>query len=99
MFSIHCPYCQESREQIEFSPTGEAFIDRPKNPESLSDKEWANYVFYRSNHKGDHWEQWVHTHGCRKYFLVERSTISHQVLRTAPMEDAAAIRKQLKDNK
>ena len=84
MLLIHCPYCKESRDQREFSPAGEAFIARPKNPEGISDEEWADYVFYRTNHKGNHWEQWVHANGCRKYFLVERSTISHKILQVAP---------------
>ena len=84
MLLIHCPYCKESRDQSEFSPAGEAFIARPKNPEGISDDEWADYVFYRTNHKGNHWEQWVHANGCRKYFLVERSTISHQILQVVP---------------
>ena len=38
MFSIHCPYCKEPRDQNEFSPAGEAFIARPENPEALSDE-------------------------------------------------------------
>ena len=84
MFLIHCPYCNEEREQEEFSPAGEAFIARPEAPENISDEAWADYVFYRTNHKGDHWEQWVHTSGCRKYFMVERSTIAHEILRVAP---------------
>jgi len=84
MLLIHCPYCKEARDQSEFSPAGEAFIARPESPEGISDEEWADYVFYRTNHKGNHWEQWVHTNGCRKYFLVERSTISHQILQVAP---------------
>ena len=45
MFLIDCPYCKEARDQNEFSPAGEAFIARPKNPEQLSDDEWADYVF------------------------------------------------------
>ncbi len=83
MFLINCQYCKESRDQNEFSAAGEAFIERPQNPEALTDEEWADYVFYRTNHKGDHWEQWVHTSGCRKYFLVKRSTISHEVKEVA----------------
>ena len=65
---------------IKASPAGE-------NPEALSDEEWADYVFYRTNLKGDHWEQWVHTSGCRKYFLVKRSTISHEVIEVATFEE------------
>ena len=87
MFLIKCPICDEKREQGEFSYAGEAFITRPKKPESISDDEWADYVFYRTNNKGDHWEQWVHTYGCRKYFLVKRSTISHKVLQVAKLDE------------
>ncbi|MGE4570482.1 MAG: sarcosine oxidase subunit delta [Gammaproteobacteria bacterium] len=83
MFLIHCPYCNEEREQCEFSPAGEALIVRPEVPEDISDEAWADYVFYRTNHKGDHWEQWVHSNGCRKYFMVERSTITHEILKVA----------------
>ncbi len=79
MFEIYCPYCKEHREEGDFTPAGEAFIGRPIDPESLSDEQWADYVFYRSNHKGEQWEQWVHTAGCRKYFLVRRSTIDHSI--------------------
>ncbi len=84
MLLLYCPYCKEDREQSEFSVAGEAFIARPKNPEAISDEDWADYVFYRTNLKGNHWEQWVHTHGCRKYFILKRSTITHEILQVAP---------------
>ena len=90
MFVIQCPYCQEPRVQDEFAPAGEAFIARPKDPESLSDEQWADYVFYRANTKGEHWEQWYHTHGCRKYFLVKRSTIDHQILAIKKIDEITA---------
>ena len=93
MFSINCPYCKESRDQNEFSPAGEAFIARPENRDALSDEEVADYVFYRTIHKGDHWEQWVHTSGCRKYFLVKRSTITHEVLEVATFEEVDGEKK------
>ena len=51
MILIKCPYCGE-RDQSEFSNGGEAHVIRPKNPESLSDKDWGEYVFYRNNPKG-----------------------------------------------
>ena len=79
MFEIYCPYCCESRQQGEFTSGEEAFIERPKQPAELSDAEWADYVFFRNNEKGVHWEQWVHSFGCRKYFLVQRSTLNHKI--------------------
>ena len=51
MILIKCPYCGE-REQSEFTNGGEAHVVRPKDPSALSDKEWGQYVFYRSNPKG-----------------------------------------------
>ena len=55
MFVIKCPYCGE-RDQTEFSCHGEAHIERPENPETLSDEEWGEYLFIRSNKKGIHYE-------------------------------------------
>ena len=51
MFLINCPYCGE-RDQSEFSNGGEAHVARPKNPETLDDKKWSEYVFIRLNPKG-----------------------------------------------
>ena len=50
MLIIKCPYCGE-RDQSEFTNGGEAHIARPKNPESISDEKWGEYVFFRSNPK------------------------------------------------
>ena len=60
MIIINCPYCGE-REQSEFTNGGEAHVIRPKEPDTLSDKEWGQYVFYRSNPKGIFYERWVHS--------------------------------------
>ena len=51
MILINCPYCGE-REQSEFTNGGEAHVIRPKDPDTLNDKDWGQYVFYRSNPKG-----------------------------------------------
>ena len=50
MILIKCPYCGE-REQSEFTNGGEAHVIRPKDPDTLNDKDWGQYVFYRSNPK------------------------------------------------
>ena len=47
MLQIYCPYCREEREEEEFSYSGEAHIVRPLEPDSLSDKEWGDYLFFR----------------------------------------------------
>ena len=86
MILINCPYCGE-REQSEFSNGGEAHVARPKNPEALSDKDWGQYVFYRSNPKGIFYERWVHTHGCRKWFNVVRDTSTDTFLKIYRLDD------------
>ena len=96
MFEIYCPYCQESRQQGEFTPGEEAFIERPKQPAELSDADWADYVFFRNNEKGVHWEQWVHTMGCRKYFLVQRSTVNHEITAVKKLSETADIHRSKK---
>jgi len=78
MLIIECPWCGK-RDQTEFSYHGEAHISRPKDPYSLSEEEWGNYVFFRKNPKGIHHERWVHRHGCRKWFNVVRNTRSDHV--------------------
>ncbi len=78
MLLIECPYCGP-RDEHEFSYGGEAHIARPKNPEKLSDEKWADYLFMRTNPKGAHRERWCHAHGCRRWFNVERDTVTHQM--------------------
>ncbi len=90
MLLIHCPYCEETRDEDEFSYQGEAHIERPKAPESLSDAEWGDYLFFRKNPRGLHHEMWQHTAGCRKYFNVSRHTVSYEILETYRIGEQAA---------
>ncbi|MEE8534035.1 MAG: sarcosine oxidase subunit delta, partial [Alphaproteobacteria bacterium] len=50
-----------------------------KAPDKLSDDAWADYLFMRKNPMGRHLERWVHTCGCRRWFNVERDTVSHAI--------------------
>lgn len=77
MLVVTCPWCGD-REVSEFSYGGEAHIARPEAPETLSDEEWGDYVFFRSNTKGVHFERWVHTHGCRRWFNAVRNTVTDE---------------------
>ncbi|MEM7774339.1 MAG: sarcosine oxidase subunit delta [Pseudomonadota bacterium] len=79
MFLIRCPFCGP-RDQSEFSYGGEAHIARPTKPEALSDEDWADFVFMRSNPKGVFAERWHHTAGCGKWFNVLRNTATDEVL-------------------
>jgi len=78
MFLINCPWCGE-RDEEEFSYGGEAHITRPKEPDALSDEEWADYLFMRKNTKGVYLERWNHAHGCRRWFNMQRNTATHEI--------------------
>ena len=78
MLQIECPWCG-ARDESEFTCGGEAHIVRPKDPDALSDAEWADYLFMRTNPRGAHREQWNHAHGCRRWFNVVRDTVSYQI--------------------
>ena len=78
MLLIHCPWCGP-RDEIEFKYGGEAHITRPLAPETLSDAEWADYLFMRANPKGLHLERWAHSAGCRRWFNVARDTATNAI--------------------
>jgi sarcosine oxidase, subunit delta len=79
MLKIACPWCGE-RAETEYSYGGQAHIPYPKDPDALSDDEWAQYLFMRDNPKGLFQERWVHSQGCRRWFNVLRHTLSHEIV-------------------
>ncbi len=79
MLQLHCPYCAETRDEEEFACAGEAYIQRPAEPEQVDDATWGDYVFMKRNPKGWYWEQWQHVAGCRKVFVVRRNTLSYHI--------------------
>ena len=85
MLQVHCPYCGELREEEEFSYGGQAHIARPEKLDSVSDKDWGSYLFFRKNPRGLHHEMWNHTAGCRRYFNVTRNTVTYEILETYPI--------------
>ncbi|WP_259782278.1 sarcosine oxidase subunit delta [Aestuariispira ectoiniformans] len=82
MLTIKCPWCEEERDQTEFTTHGEAHIARPEDPNALSDEEWGDYLFFRTNPKGMHRERWVHDHGCRRWFNMLRHTATDIIYAT-----------------
>ena len=68
MLLIHCPYCEQDLPELEFAYAGEAHIARPADPSKLSDEEWRDFLFIRSNPKGVHFERWRHLNGCARFF-------------------------------
>ncbi|SNT75614.1 sarcosine oxidase subunit delta [Paracoccus seriniphilus] len=82
MLLIHCPYCDATLPELEFAYAGEAHIARPADPSKLSDEEWRDFLFIRSNVKGVHAERWRHVHGCGRFFNALRDTVSDRFLIT-----------------
>lgn len=93
MLTIKCPFCGP-RAQTEFSYGGEANIARPVDTDALSDAQWADYLFMRTNPRGPHWEQWVHTYGCRRWFNVRRDTVTYALI-----EDDKAVAASTEGNR
>ena len=80
MILIHCPYCEQDLPELEFAYAGEAHIARPADPSKLSDEEWRDFLFIRSNPKGVHFERWRHLNGCARFFNAARETVGDKFL-------------------
>jgi sarcosine oxidase subunit delta len=78
MLLIECPNCGP-RDETEYQYGGEAHVPYPEDPSRLSDKEWAEYLFYRNNPKGLIAERWAHAVGCRRWFNVVRDTVTYEI--------------------
>ena len=85
MLSINCPWCG-NRPETEFTYKGDANVRRP-NPVHDSDKDWSDFIFLRTNHKGPHNEFWQHTSGCRQFLKVRRNVVTHEILTTGQPND------------
>ena len=77
MLHVPCPWCG-ARDETEFRYGGQAHVAYPAEPDSLSDEQWADFLFMRDNPKGDFAERWFHSAGCRRWFNVVRSTVTHE---------------------
>jgi len=77
MLQITCPWCGP-RAESEFGCGGEAHIVRPLDTDALDDRQWGDYLFMRKNPKGQYFEQWHHSQGCRRWFNAERNTVSYR---------------------
>ena len=66
------------RGRAEWHGGRQAHVPYPEDPASLSDEEWAHYVFFRANPKGLFAERWVHSAGCRRWFNAVRDTATYR---------------------
>jgi sarcosine oxidase subunit delta len=83
---IHCPHCGV-RPKEEFAIRGDATIVRPSP--AASDAEWHRYVHIRDNPRGRYQEHWHHMGGCRRWLVVDRSNVTHEVYSVKDAEAAA----------
>ena len=77
---MDCPNCGW-RNVSEFLWGGE-LNPRPQHGERLSDEAWADYLYMRDNAWGVVREWWCHRAGCGEWFIAERHTKTHEVLKT-----------------
>lgn len=79
MLLIQCPHCGP-RDEIEFHAGGEGHRIRPVDPMALDDAEWADFLFMRRNQRGPQTERWYHAAGCRRWFTIERDSVTHAAI-------------------
>ena len=84
MLLIPCPNCGP-RDETEYHYGGQAHVAYPENPAELTDREWAEYLFYRDNTKGAFAERWLHSTGCRQWFNMLRDTVTYDIQAIYPM--------------
>ena len=82
MLLIHCPHCDETLPELEFTYAGQAHVARPEDPSATTDEEWRDFLYIRTNARGPHFERWRHVHGCARYFNAVRDTVSDRFLAT-----------------
>lgn len=84
MLILTCPYCGIAADETELAPGGEAHVKR--HGSGSSDENFLEYLFVRENPKGVHFERWRHSHGCGKWFLAARCTVTLEVFGTYPAQ-------------
>ena len=89
MLLIPCPWCGD-RAETEFHCGGEV-IARPTETDTLTDAQWGDYVFMRTNRKGVQHEQWCHASGCGRWFNALRDTVSYRILATWRVGEPAPV--------
>ena len=86
MLNIKCPYCGD-RSQKEFAYGGDGTVVRPELNQEISDEKWDEFVYLRKSPRGKHVELWHHIAGCRQWIKVQRDTVTHEIYRTAKINE------------
>ena len=84
MHRIHCPWCG-LRDHDEFTLWGDASrafpaLDAPR-------EDWVKAVYDRANPRGETQEFFQHTLGCRRWLVVTRNNVTHEVLSVVPAHE------------
>lgn len=83
---IKCPLCGD-RDSREYTYMGhETYLDRPGDEGWSAD--WDDYLHLRDNPAGVTRDLWYHGVGCTSWLLVERDTVTHDILRVELARDA-----------
>ena len=86
MLNIKCPYCGD-RSQKEFAYGGDGTVVRPQLNQEVTDDKWDEFVYLRKSPRGKHIELWHHIAGCRQWFRVQRDTVTHEIFKTAKINE------------
>ena len=78
MLLIPCPWCG-ARNEDEFLNGGEAAKRRPADPAQTGREAWYRYLYTPANTKGWLRERWWHVRGCRRWFMIDRNTRTHEI--------------------
>ena len=81
MLLIPCIHCG-SRNASEFRYSGE--IGARPDPNSVQPGAWRSYLYGKSNKADWTRERWFHAAGCRRFFVVERHTLTNEIRKPAP---------------
>jgi methylglutamate dehydrogenase subunit B len=87
MHRIHCPWCG-LRDHDEFTLWGDASRAFPKLDAPRED--WVRAVYHRANPRGETQEFFQHTLGCRRWLVVTRNNLTHEVLSVVPAHERRA---------
>ncbi len=84
---IPCPLCG-ARDLREFTVKGSALtLDRPAADAMPED--WHGYLHLRDNPAGPSRELWWHGAGCGAWLVVQRNTVTHEILSVTLAEQEA----------
>ena len=85
---LKCPLCGD-RDRREFYYMGhETYLQRPRAGAPVA--EWDDYLHNRDNPAGLTRDLWQHDAGCGAWLLVERDTVTHDILSVRLAREAGA---------